>query len=105
VMNVPLAPGSGSTEFRAAWRDRILPALDGFAPQLVIVSAGFDAHKDDPLAQLALDTADFLWLTEELLAIAGRHAQGRLISALEGGYDLGALADCVTTHVRALMRA
>lgn len=104
VVNVPLAPGSGSVEFRAAWRDRILPALDGFAPQLVIVSAGFDAHRDDPLAQLSLDTADFLWLTEELLAIAGRHARGRLISALEGGYDLAALADCVTAHVRALMR-
>ncbi len=105
VVNVPLPAGSGSTEFRAAWSERILPALDAFAPQLVIVSAGFDAHRDDPLAQLNVETADFVWLTDELLAIADRHAQGRLVSALEGGYDLDALAESVVTHVQALMRA
>jgi acetoin utilization deacetylase AcuC-like enzyme len=105
VVNVPLPAGSGSDEFRAAWRERILPALDSFAPQLVVLSAGFDAHRDDPLAQLNVETADFVWLTEELLAIADRHANGRLVSALEGGYDLDALAESVVAHVQALMRA
>ncbi len=105
VVNVPLAAGSGSAEFRTAWSERILPALDGFAPELVIVSAGFDGHRRDPLAQLNIETEDFVWLTEELLAIAGRHAGGRLVSALEGGYDLAALAESVATHVRTLMAA
>jgi acetoin utilization deacetylase AcuC-like enzyme len=104
VVNVPLSPRSGSEAFRAAWGERILPQLDRFAPELVIVSAGFDAHRRDPLAQLELTTADFRWITEELLAIADRHAKGRLVSALEGGYDLEALADATTAHVRALMR-
>lgn len=105
VVNVPLAAGSGSAEFRAAWGERILPALDGFMPELVIVSAGFDAHRRDPLAQLDVETEDFVWLTEELLAIAERHAGGRLVSVLEGGYDLAALAESVATHVRTLMAA
>ena len=105
VVNVPLSPGTGSSLFRAAWHDRILPALDRFAPDLVIVSAGFDAHAADPLAQLEVETEDFVWLTEELLAIADRHAGGRLVSMLEGGYDLDALAESVSTHVRALMKA
>ncbi len=105
VVNVPLSAGSGSAAFRAAWTDRLLPALDDFAPELVIVSAGFDAHRRDPLAQLDVETEDFVWLTEELLAIAGRHAGGRLVSVLEGGYDLAALAESVAAHVRALMRA
>ena len=104
VVNMPLAPGSGSAEFRAAWGDRILPALDLFAPQLLIVSAGFDAHRRDPLAQLNVETEDFAWLTEELLAIADRHAEGRMVSSLEGGYDLDALAESASAHVRALVR-
>jgi acetoin utilization deacetylase AcuC-like enzyme len=105
VANVPLRPNSGSAQFRHAWDDAILPQLDRFAPQLVIVSAGFDGHKVDPLAQLNLETEDFAWITRELLAIADRHAQGRLVSALEGGYDLDALADATQAHVRELMRA
>ena len=105
VVNVPLSAGSGSAEFRAAWSERILPMLDDFAPELVIVSAGFDAHRADPLAQLEVETEDFVWLTEELLAIADRHAQGRLVSVLEGGYDLDALAESTATHVQSLMRA
>lgn len=105
VVNVPLPAGSGSAAFRAAWSDRPLPALDDFAPELIIVSAGFDAHRRDPLAQLDVETEDFVWLTEELLAIAGRHASGRLVSVLEGGYDLAALAESVAAHVRALMLA
>lgn len=104
VVNVPLPAGAGGTEFRAAWGDRILPALDRFAPELLIVSAGFDAHAADPLAQLEVETEDFVWLTEEFLVIADRHAKGRVVSVLEGGYDLTALAESVATHVRTLMR-
>jgi acetoin utilization deacetylase AcuC-like enzyme len=103
VVNVPLLANSGSAEFRAAWGDRILPQLDRFAPDLVIVSAGFDAHLRDPLAQLRVTTEDFAWITGELLAIARHHARGRLVSALEGGYDLEALADSAAAHVRVLM--
>ncbi|MGZ6015392.1 MAG: histone deacetylase family protein [Phenylobacterium sp.] len=105
VVNVPLRAGSGSAEFRAAWSERILPLLDEFAPEFVIVSAGFDAHRADPLAQLEVETEDFVWLTEELLAIADRHAQGRLVSVLEGGYDLDALAESAALHVQSLMQA
>ena len=88
-----------------AWSERILPALDRFRPELVIVSAGFDAHRRDPLAQLQLETEDFTWISDQLLAIAQQHAKGRLVSALEGGYDLDALADSAAAHVRALMKA
>jgi acetoin utilization deacetylase AcuC-like enzyme len=104
VVNVPLSAGSGGLEFRAAWADRILPALDRFEPELLIVSAGFDAHAADPLAGLEVETEDFIWLTEEFRAIAEQHAQGRIVSVLEGGYDLGALAESVATHVQTLMR-
>ncbi|MCX7364018.1 MAG: histone deacetylase family protein [Alphaproteobacteria bacterium] len=104
VVNVPLAAGSGSAEFRAAWSDRILPALDRFEPELVMISAGFDAHRRDPLAGLQVETEDFAWLTGELQAVADRHAKGRLVSVLEGGYNLAALADSVAAHVRVLMR-
>jgi acetoin utilization deacetylase AcuC-like enzyme len=104
VVNVPLGAGSGSEEFRTAWADRILPALDRFAPELLIVSAGFDAHRRDPLAQINLEEEDYAWLTRELLAVADRHCKGRVVSALEGGYDLEALAASAAAHVRALMR-
>jgi acetoin utilization deacetylase AcuC-like enzyme len=103
IVNAPLAPGADGAAFRAAWADRLLPALDGFAPELLIVSAGFDAHVADPLAQLRVETADFAWLTGELLAVARRHCGGRLVSVLEGGYDLDALAASAAAHVRALM--
>jgi acetoin utilization deacetylase AcuC-like enzyme len=103
VVNVPLMANSGSNEFRAAWADRILPQLDRFAPDMVIVSAGFDAHLRDPLAQLRLTTDDFRWITAELLAIARTHSRGRIVSALEGGYDLEALADSAAAHVGVLM--
>ncbi|HET6184895.1 MAG TPA: histone deacetylase family protein [Acetobacteraceae bacterium] len=104
IVNVPLRPGTDSALFRAAWRDRILPALHGFAPELLIVSAGFDAHRADPLAELRLDTEDYAWITAELAAAADRHCKGRLASVLEGGYDLDALAASAAAHVRALMR-
>lgn len=104
VVNLPLAPGSGSAAFRRGWSETILPALDRFAPEMVIVSAGFDAHRADPLAQLELEADDFAWVTRALLEIADRHCGGRLVSILEGGYDLAALAACSAAHVRTLMR-
>jgi len=103
VVNIPLRPGAGSRPFRSAWGERILPRLEGFAPELVMISAGFDAHVADPLAQLEVETEDFDWVTRQLLAIAQRHAGGRLVSVLEGGYDLQALAESVASHVRILM--
>ncbi len=104
VVNLPLSPGTGSAGFRQGWHDVILPALDRFSPELLLVSAGFDAHRADPLAQLELEPDDFAWLTEVLLGIADRHGGGRLVSVLEGGYDLDALALSVAAHVRVLMR-
>lgn len=103
VVNVTLAPGSGSDEFRAAWADRILPKLISFRPELLIVSAGFDAHSSDPQAHLRLLTADFAWITEELVKVANLTCQGKIVSVLEGGYDLHALAACVGEHVYILM--
>jgi len=103
IVNVPLPPMSGSGRFRLGMTQRILPALDAFRPDLVLVSAGFDAHKNDPLAQLLLEEGDYTWVTEKLLEIACRHADGRLIATLEGGYDLAALGASVAAHVRVLM--
>jgi acetoin utilization deacetylase AcuC-like enzyme len=103
IVNAPLPPGTGSAAFRAAWSDLLLPALDAFAPELLIVSAGFDAHKADPLAQFRLETADFAWLTAQLCQVARQHCGRRLVSVLEGGYDLDALAASAAAHVRELM--
>ena len=105
IVNAPLRPGSDGAAFRAAWSDVILPELDRFAPGLLIVSAGFDAHKADPLAQLRLETADYGWITGELMRVAAAHCEGRIVSVLEGGYDLAALAASAAVHVRGLMRA
>jgi acetoin utilization deacetylase AcuC-like enzyme len=105
VVNAPLPPGSGSSEFRAAWTELLLPALDAFAPELLIVSAGFDAHKADPLAQLSVETVDFGWLTAELVRIAGLHCNDRIVSVLEGGYNLAATAASTAEHVRTLLQA
>jgi acetoin utilization deacetylase AcuC-like enzyme len=104
IINVPLAPGSGSDIFRAAWRDKILPALQNFKPEFIIISAGFDAHAADPLAQLRLHEPDFAWITNQLLGVADKTCQGRVISLLEGGYDIDALGRSAAAHVRALMR-
>lgn len=100
--NVLLPPGSGGFRFRNTWADQLLPMLDDFRPQLLMISAGFDAHLSDPLADLMLEAGDFAWLTSELLAIALRHGQGRVVSMLEGGYNLDALAECCVAHVKAL---
>lgn len=105
VVNRPLPPMSGSAAFRAAYTDAILPALERFRPELILVSAGFDAHRRDPLAQLKLDEQDFAWVTERLTECASQFCQGRLVSTLEGGYDLDALAASAVSHVRALMAA
>ena len=103
ILNAPLPPGAGSERFRAAWAERIIPALAAWQPQLLIVSAGFDAHRDDPLAELRVETEDFAWLTDRLNAVAQAHAGGRVVSLLEGGYDLAALAASAAAHVRRLM--
>jgi acetoin utilization deacetylase AcuC-like enzyme len=105
ICNAPLRPGDGGEPFREAFESRILPALRDFGPDLVLISAGFDAHRDDPLANLELLEADFAWATEQLTSVAERHAGGRLVSMLEGGYNLTALARSVAVHVKGLMDA
>lgn len=102
IFNAPLPPGAGSAQFRDAWRTRLLPQLDAFRPQLVMISAGFDAHRLDPLAQLQLEAGDFDWITRQLVAIADRHASGRVVSSLEGGYDMQGLRESCIAHVGAL---
>jgi acetoin utilization deacetylase AcuC-like enzyme len=104
VINVPLAPGTAGAAFRRAWEERVFPAVGEFAPDLVLVSAGFDAHADDPLAQLRLGEDDFAWVTERICDLADESAGGRVVSTLEGGYDLEALAASVAAHVEVLMR-
>lgn len=103
IVNVPLPPGAGSCEFRDAYERIVLPALDSFAPELVMISAGFDAHRLDPLANLNLDADDYVWITEHLVKLAQRHAQGHVVSSLEGGYNLNALRESVASHVAALL--
>jgi acetoin utilization deacetylase AcuC-like enzyme len=105
IVNVPLRPYSGGEVFRAGFERHILPGLDRFKPDLVMISAGFDAHADDPLASLQLHEDDYEWVTAALLEVAEAHARGRLVSTLEGGYDLRALAASAAAHVRALKAA
>jgi len=101
IFNAPLRPGSGSAEFRAAWSERLLPALREFRPEFILISAGFDAHADDPLANLNLTDDDYAWITREIMTIAEECCEGRVVSTLEGGYDLEALARSVSAHVGA----
>ncbi|MEF2070433.1 histone deacetylase family protein [Consotaella aegiceratis] len=103
IVNAPLRSGDGSEPFREAFKSRILPALHRFQPDLVIVSAGFDAHYRDPLGHLKLSEGDFDWATSRLLDIADRYCDGRLLSVLEGGYDLTGLANSVAAHIQRLM--
>ena len=105
MVNVPLAAGSGSDEFRAAVREHWLPALEAHRPELVFISAGFDAHREDPLAGLKFTEADYAWVTRELVGVADRHADGRIVSLLEGGYALSALGRSAAEHVRELLAA
>ncbi len=103
IVNAPLPPDADGTLFRAAWSDVLLPAVDAFKPQLILVSAGFDAHRRDPLAQLRLEADDYAWITRELVRLANRHGGGRIVSTLEGGYDLQALRESSVAHVRELL--
>ncbi len=105
ILNLPLAPGSDSASFRASWSRKALPALAAFAPDLVLISAGFDGHQRDPLGQLQLLDADFEWITREIMAVADDCADGRVASILEGGYDLEGLATATRAHVAALQAA
>lgn len=103
IVNVPLAAGSGGAEMRAAYRDTILPALDNFAPDIILLSAGFDAHRLDPLAHLQWEDGDYGWITGKVMDIAGRRCGNRIVSLLEGGYDLEGLAGGVRQHVATLL--
>lgn len=105
VVNAPLPPGADGRLWREAMEGRVLPALDAFAPELILVSAGFDAHKADPLAQMALTEEDFAWVGRALRAAALRHCQGKLVSTLEGGYDLAALARSAAAYLGALQHS
>jgi acetoin utilization deacetylase AcuC-like enzyme len=102
IINVPLAAGSSGTEFRAAVIQHWLPALERFQPELLLISAGFDAHRDDDMAMLGLTEPDYVWVTEELKRIADRYAQSRIVSVLEGGYELHALARSAQAHIKTL---
>jgi acetoin utilization deacetylase AcuC-like enzyme len=102
IVNTPLAAGSSGSTFRAAVERDWLPALEAHQPDIVFVSAGFDAHVDDPLADLRLVEEDYRWVTQFIVAVANQYAQGRVVSTLEGGYDLDALARSVTAHIEAL---
>jgi len=105
MVNIPLAAGSGSDAFRAAVREHWLPALEAHRPEILYVSAGFDAHREDPLAGLRLTEADYAWITRELVTVANKHARGRIVSTLEGGYSLSALGRSVAEHIRELLAA
>ncbi len=102
IVNTPLPERSGGEAFRKAVSERWLPALERFKPEMICVSAGFDAHRDDPLANLGFVEADYVWVSREIVALAKRHARGRIVSTLEGGYDLDALGRSVTEHIRVL---
>jgi acetoin utilization deacetylase AcuC-like enzyme len=104
MVNVPLEAGSTGAQVRKVAQQKWFPALEAFAPQLILISAGFDAHRDDLLGGLALVEDDYAWMTAELMAIATRHSEGRIVSMLEGGYNLDALGDSAVAHVRALLK-
>jgi len=104
IVNAPLSPGDGGAEFREAFESIILPRLRDFRPELIVISAGFDAHQRDPLANLNLLEADFMWATQKIMEVAEASANGRVVSMLEGGYDLEGLANSAAAHVSALMR-
>ncbi|MBY3135565.1 histone deacetylase family protein [Rhizobium laguerreae] len=104
IVNAPLSPNVGSDHFREAFKSRVLPALDDFRPDLIIISAGFDAHHRDPLAQINLTGEDFDWATGRVLELADRHAKNRVVSLLEGGYDLEGLAESAGMHILRMMK-
>ncbi len=103
LSNALLLPGSGGEHFRAVWQQKLLPELTAYQPEIILVSAGFDAHRLDPLANLNVQADDYFWLSQELARIANEFSQGRIISMLEGGYSLTALRECSVAHLRGLM--
>jgi acetoin utilization deacetylase AcuC-like enzyme len=105
IVNCALPPGSGSDAFRSAVTDHWVPALDAFRPQLLLIAAGFDAHAADDMGGLRLATSDYGWVTDVACSVAARHAEGRIVSTLEGGYDLAALAASAATHIERLVMA
>jgi acetoin utilization deacetylase AcuC-like enzyme len=105
LLNIPLQSGTGSEDFRKLYKDQVFPALEAFQPELLLLSSGFDAHKDDPLASINLEAEDFGWLTTELCTIANKYCDGRVLSVLEGGYNLDALSESVNQHLTALISA
>ena len=102
VINIPLPAGGGADIYRAAMAERVIPALHAFAPDLILLSAGFDAHRDDPLAEMNLDESDYTWITRDLCDAADKLCNGRIISMIEGGYNIEALKKSATAHLRAL---
>jgi acetoin utilization deacetylase AcuC-like enzyme len=102
MVNVPVPPNTRGAEIREMIESAWMPALEAFKPQMLFVSAGFDAHREDGLGQLGLVEADYEWITQRIRAVALRHAQGRIVSCLEGGYNLSALARSVAVHLRVL---
>jgi len=103
IVNCPLPPGAGSEAFRKVVTEQWLPALEAFQPQMIFISAGFDGHAADDLAELRLTTADYAWVTDMACGVAARHSNHRVVSTLEGGYELSALAASVATHIDRLM--
>ena len=104
IVNAPLSPGDGGQQFHEAFLTRVIPAVGNFRPDLIIISAGFDAHHRDPLAEINLTEDDFDWATGKLMDLAGRHCGNRVVSLLEGGYDLKGLADSAAAHIKRLMK-
>ena len=105
IVNCPMRAGSTDSAYELAFMERIIPALEAYAPEVILISAGFDAHRDDPLAEIKLSTAAFSWMSERVLEIADHRAGGRVLSLLEGGYNLTRLGDCVAAHLAELKRA
>jgi len=104
ILHMPLVAGSGGGAFQDIISEQLLPALEAFKPQLIMISAGFDAHKEDPMGQLRLNESDFTWITDLLMDVADRHCQGRIVSVLEGGYNIDALGRAAFYHIKSLMR-
>ena len=102
IVNVPLPAGTTGTAYREAFTARILPRLEAFRPQMLFFSAGFDGHREDDMAQFGLVEADYVWITEQVMDVAARHAGGRIVSVLEGGYDLSSLGRSVAAHIKTL---
>jgi len=105
VLNLPLPPNSGGSYMKSIYREKVFPKISSFSPDLILISAGFDAHIDDPLAELNWEVDDFVWITKELCNLAKDFCSSRVVSILEGGYNLDALAACTKAHIESLIEA